>query len=126
MFTLQKPSATDDILELHAEGTLSDADYRQMIPALSAMLTPGRKQPFLVVLENFHGWQPSALMDELKFDLKFRDRIGPVAIVGTKTWERWGAMFSNLLFSAGVRSFPSRDEALNWLREQIAPVHATR
>jgi hypothetical protein len=124
MFTLQKSNAYDNILELHAAGTLTDADYRRLVPELSAMLQPGQRQPFLVVLENFHGWQPAALMDELKFDLKFRDRIGPVAVVGTKSWERWGVTLSSLLFSSEVRSFGSRDEALAWLREQAASTPA--
>jgi hypothetical protein len=120
MFTLQKPNSSDEILELHATGTLTDADYRRLVPELSATLQPGHKQPFLVVLENFQGWQPAALMDEIKFDLKFRDRIGPVAVVGSKSWERWGATLSNLLFSSQVRSFPTRDQALAWLRQMPA------
>lgn len=120
MFTLHPTTEIAGLTELRAESTLTREDYRRLVPELAALLQPGEHRAFLVVLDQFHGWEPAALLDEVRFDAKFRDQIGPVAIVGPEAWERWGAQLSRLILTSPVRAFAARREALRWLQEQLA------
>jgi hypothetical protein len=93
------------VVTITASGKLTRADYDRSLPALEALLDDLGKLRFYIVLENVTGFELGALWEDLKFDLKYRDRFGRMAIVGDRKWEEWAARLSRPFFSEEVRFF---------------------
>jgi hypothetical protein len=106
------------LIEAHAHGTLDGNDYDVLLPELDAVLSTGRPLNFLLVLDNFRGWDLESFWRELKWDEKNRDRLGRIAIVGETDWHKWSVRISKGFVAGNVRYFDRRDEAAAraWLR----------
>jgi len=109
------------VIEIHVEGKLSKEDYDQFVPQVEGLIQQHGKLRLLVDLHDFHGWEASALWEDIKFDVKhFRD-FDKLAIVGEKRWERGMAAFCKPFTTATVRYF-NRDEAQRaheWIHEPV-------
>lgn len=100
------------VLEVSAKGQLTKDDYDIILPQLKGLLEKHGKLRFLIKLEDFKGFEPQALMEEVKFDREHMDEYGKTAIVGEKEWEKWGTKLSKLFFDTEMRYFPKQDEKL--------------
>src|SRR6516225_3737518 len=76
------------ILEVLVTDKLSHDDYQQFVPAFERRLKEHGKVRVLFEMVDFHGWQASALWDDVKFDLKHFSDIERLAMVGDKKWEQ--------------------------------------
>ncbi len=121
MITLQE-HPNENLVELHASGKMTRAEYKDLLPRLEPLLS--RKPPVrcYIELHDFHGWEAAALWDELKFDLKHRRDLGRVAVVGETRLEKWGANLSRLFFASEVRYFDHAHAAAAraWVTEPVA------
>ena len=118
MITLEKhPEET--MVELHVSGTLTREDYKGLEPELAPLLHGQSRLRCVVELHDFHGWKPGALMDELRFDARYRKQFGRMAVIGENRWEEWGTKFSGLFFPGEVRYFDQThaEEAHTWVKE---------
>lgn len=111
----------DCILVIRAGGKLTLADYDRFVPAFEevAAREPGRFPMLIELAADFVGWDLGGLWRDLKFDVKHKDRFGRVAIVGDRTWEKWGTKLANPLFPSGEMRFfapDDRRDAEEWLR----------
>ncbi|MCW5705223.1 MAG: STAS/SEC14 domain-containing protein [Bradyrhizobium sp.] len=111
----------DRILVIRAGGKLSLAEYDRFVPAFeeAAAREPGRLPMLIELDDDFAGWDLGGLWRDLKFDVKYRERFGCIAVVGDKRWEEWGTKLSNPLFpSAEMRFFEheARASAKMWLQ----------
>jgi len=105
------------VLEVHASGKLTKADYARFTPAVERLIGRHGKINVLFEMHEFHGWEGSALWQDLKFDVKhFRD-IGRVAMVGDTKWEHGMARFCKPFTTAEVRYFPHDqiEQARTWV-----------
>ena len=112
-----------DLIVVRASGTLTTKDYEAAIPELKhAMELSEGPLRVLIRLEDFHGWEIGALWRELKFDLKYRDDFGRIAVVGESSLEKWGTTLSAPFAKAEMRFFPlsREEEAEAWLKEPMA------
>ena len=112
-----------DLIVVRASGTLTTRDYEAAIPELKhAMELSEGPLRVLIRLEDFHGWEIGALWRELKFDLKYRDDFGRIAVVGENSLEKWGTALSAPFAKAEMRFFPlsREEEAEAWLKEPMA------
>lgn len=116
MITL-KEHPDRNLVELHASGRLTHAEYRDLLPRLEPWLRTRPPVRCYVELHDFHGWEPAAFWDEVRFDLKHRRDLGRVAVVGETRWEEWGARLSRLFFPSEIRYFDHgrADEARAWV-----------
>ena len=110
---------SDGLLHIQASGKLSETDYDRFVPLFEriAAREPGSVPMLIELAPDFAGWDLGALWRELKFDVKHRDKFSRIAIVGTKTWEKWGTKLSAPLFPhAEMRFFApeERAEAVAW------------
>jgi AAA+ ATPase superfamily predicted ATPase len=105
-------------------GKLVDADYEYLVPELARRIRQHGKLRMLFELIDFHGWEPGAFWDELKFDLKHFADIERIAIVGDKKWEQEMTVFSRPFTTATMRYFDVADtaQAWKWWREPKQPV----
>lgn len=110
-------SSKGDIVEVRLFGQLTREDYEAVVPVLEQLLDHHDKLRFLVFMEDFHGWKPSAFWEEMKFDFRHRDRIGSIAMIGDSTWQKLTANLSKIFLSAPVRFFGKDKlaEARSWL-----------
>lgn len=108
----------EHFLVIRASGRLTGTDYDAAVPELEhAMSLMSGKPNLLVILEDFHGWEPEALWKDLRFDLKhYRDFVR-IAVVGERAAEEWLTRISTLFTAAQIRYFDRErtDEAEAWL-----------
>lgn len=108
----------DDVVTITASGRLSREDYVQALPKLEAMLAEHGRLRFFIRLEDFSGFEPAAVWEDLKFDFRHRNQMGRTAVVGHTRWEELGTRISDPLVPSEVRFFPAEqsEEAWQWIR----------
>ena len=105
------------VLKIVAGGTLTKADYEELLPQVEALLRERGTLRFYIELEEFSGFELGALWEDITFDRKHMDSFGKVAVVGDRRWEEWGTKFSSLFFSPEMKFFyhDKADEAWAWI-----------
>jgi hypothetical protein len=108
---------------IHVSGRLEKQDYEKAIPELEKALNEGTTRA-LLELDDFKGFTPAALIEELKFDIRHRKDFDRIAVVGSSTMEELGVRLIRPFFSGQVRIFEKerRSEAEAWLHEP--PLHS--
>jgi hypothetical protein len=108
-----------NIAYLIAEGELTKQDYDKLIPAMEALIFDHKIIRLYFELQDFHGWELSALWEDLKFDFKHRNDFSRVAVVGDKQWEKWLTNLSKPFTKAAVKYFDlhEKEAAKRWIEE---------
>ncbi len=110
------------LVVFHVSGTLTKEDYDRILPQVEPLLRQHGTWRILVEMTDFHGWEPAALWEELKFDwahLSDFSSIDRCAMVGDQKWESIMATLSKPFTSAAIRYFDHTDlaGARMWLNE---------
>jgi len=105
------------VLEIQVSGKLTHEDYKQFVPEFERLIQEHGKIRILFEMTDFHGWEPAALWDDLKFDAKHFSHIERVAMVGDKAWEKGMSAFCRPFTTARIRYFDhaALAEAQAWL-----------
>jgi hypothetical protein len=113
-----KESNNGKTLEVHVSGKLTHDDYRRFVPEVERLLKQHGKIRVLFEMTDFHGWEATALWDDVKFDLKHFSDIERLAMVGDKKWEHSMAGFCRPFTTAKIRYFDHTegDAARAWLQ----------
>lgn len=115
-------SEPDDgkVLEVTISGKLTKADYEAFTPEVERLIAAYGKLRMLVEMRDFHGWELSAVWEDLKFDVHHYADIQKLALLGESKWEKGMAAFCKPFTKAEIRSFPTSEkaEAEAWLRGQ--------
>jgi len=71
-------------------------------------------------MTDFHGWEGSALRDDINFDLEHLFDIERVAMVGDKKWEEVMSVICKPFTTASIRYFDHAAiaEARAWLEQK--------
>ena len=93
------------VLEVAVNGKLTHDDYQHLVPAFERLATRHGKIRVLFEMTDFHGWEPAALWDDIKFDLKHFSDIERLAMVGDKQWEKGMSVFCRPFTTATIRYF---------------------
>jgi hypothetical protein len=117
-----------DRVAITASGTLERSDYDRVVPQLEDAIAEWGKLRILIELQDFRGWRPGALLDELRFDARHRNDFSRCAVVGDRASERWITELTAPLVDGEVRFFASDelDAACDWLEALGAPGAAFR
>ena len=81
-------NADDATLQVAASGKLSSDDYATFEPTVSRLIESAGKIKVLFVMQDFHGWEPGAVWEDIKFATKHCRDIDKIAMVGEKDWEK--------------------------------------
>jgi len=114
------------VLWIRLTGKLGKDDYETFVPEVERLIREHGKIRVLMVMEDFHGWGPGGLWEDVKFDLKhFRD-IERLAMVGEKKWQEGMAAFCKPFTSAEIRYFghDELDQARAWIAQDLATAEA--
>jgi hypothetical protein len=108
-----------NVVRIRATGRLDGKDYEVFVPVIETMIEKHGKIRILLEMLDFHGWDASALWEDIKFDWKHYSDIERIAMLGNSKWEQGMAVFCRPFTAAKVRYFPEskREEALGWLKE---------
>lgn len=103
---------------IRVSGRLEKKDYETAVPELEKVLSEGTTRA-LLELDDFTGFTPAALVEELKFDIRHRKDFDRIAVIGSSTLEELGVRMIRPFFSGEVRIFEKnqRGEAEAWLHE---------
>jgi hypothetical protein len=109
------------VLEVQVSGKLVDEDYRHFVPKFDQAIKQHGKIRLLFDMADFHGWEPSALWDDLKAGVKHLSDIERLAMVGDKKWEEGMSLFCLPFTTAKIRYFDQTkaDEARAWVEGDI-------
>ncbi|MBM4072540.1 MAG: STAS/SEC14 domain-containing protein [Planctomycetes bacterium] len=114
------------IVEVRVSEKLTAADYEKLTPPVELLIRQHGKLRVLFDMRNFHGWEWSALWEDIKFSLRhFRD-VERLAMVGEKKWQSGMSVFCKPFTSAEIRYFDRSDanQALPWLEAGITDAGA--
>ncbi len=100
---------------MEARDRLDQKDYERIVPALEEQIHRSGRLRMLVRLTDFHGWTPTGLIEDLRFDVRHRHDISKAAVVGDRKWEEVGSKLAAPIFDGEVRFFEDEDAALTWL-----------
>jgi hypothetical protein len=108
------------VMVVDLTGKLHKDDFRHFLPAVQRAVERHGRFRMLVRMHDFHGWDASALWEEVKFELKHFNDIERLAIVGETAWEKWMAMFCKPFTTAKIQYFPMEhaDEARTWITQE--------
>lgn len=117
MFELAEESGP--FVVIRASGKLDAQDYQVLVPELERIIESEGKLRLLLLLEDFHGWDAGALLEDLRFDIAHRTDFERTAVVGDRTWLKWATRLTAPFFSGQFRYFePSDvDAARTWVLE---------
>ena len=106
-----------NIVAVRATGKLGKADYEHFVPEVERLIKQEGKIRLLFEMHDFHGWEPTALWEDIKFDVKHFADIERIAMVGEEKWEQWMASFCRPFTSAAIRYFDQAQaaEARTWI-----------
>lgn len=106
-----------NILEVHVSGRLATEDYRVLVPEFERLVQTQGKIRILLQMKDFHGWNPGALWEDIKFDAKHFADIERIAMVGEKKWQKAMSQFCRPFTTAHIRYFDQMqiEEAEAWL-----------
>ena len=109
------------VLTIKAEGKLSKEDYETFVPKVEQLIRQFGKIRILFEMKDFHGWDASALWQDIKFDIRHFKDIERLALVGDKKWEKGMGVFCKPFTTAKVKYFDvnEADKAQDWIREGI-------
>ena len=107
------------ILVIRASGTLVKTDYQPFSDKFERFLRQDGKVHVLFDMAGFHGWEPGAAWEDIKFDIKHFADIDRLAIVGEKKWQHTMATLWKPFTEATTRYFDHTDGAAarKWLAE---------
>jgi hypothetical protein len=107
------------VLSVCVNGKLAKADYEHLVPEFERPVRQRKKLRVLFDVSGFQGWEPGALWDEIKFDVKHFDDIDWLAMVGERKWQHDMATCFKPFTKATVRYFDNANaaEARKWLDE---------
>jgi len=108
---------SDDVVEVKMTGKLHTADYDEFGPGIEAIIERAGKVRFLMIMEDFHGWDLGAMWEDTKFDMKHHADIARIAMVGDKKWEQWMAKVCAPFTGANIKYFDLAevDDAKAWI-----------
>lgn len=108
------------ILELEASGKLAASDFQSLESTFQRLVKQYGKIRVLFIMRDFHGWEPVAFWDEVKFDLKHFGDIERLAMIGDKQWEKFLGVFGRPFTAAEIRYFDKSElaKARSWLESK--------
>jgi catechol 2,3-dioxygenase-like lactoylglutathione lyase family enzyme len=92
-------------LGFEVSGDVTKADYQVLTPAVAAAVSQHGTVNLLLDLTGFHWEKASAWGADLHFGHEYHNKIGRMAIVGDKNWEKHLASICSPCYAAHMRPF---------------------
>lgn len=109
------------ITTVRISGKLSEEDYEHLLPEVERSIEIHGKIRILWLMHDFHGWQPGALWEDIRFDTRHFADIERVALVGEAKWQLGMTVLYGQFTQAEIRYFNEHQlgEAEEWIWADI-------
>jgi hypothetical protein len=75
------------LLIVHINGKLTKADYEHFVPEFKRLIQQHGTLRVLFDMTGFHGWEVSAMWEDIKFGIEHFADIDRLAMVGETQWQ---------------------------------------
>lgn len=118
MACLYTEDETAPVVEIKVLGRVTENDMNQILPKLEAFIDKHGTIKMVEVIEKLDGFDPSTILDGLKFDAKHLSDISHVAIVTDIPWVGFMTSVADVFMPVVVRRFDMNkiEEARDWVR----------
>lgn len=93
---------TDGLVTARISGKLTQPELTALQAAAVELIRQHGKIRFLVLVQDFQGWEQGGDWGDISFQMENDDHIVRMALVGEKKWEDLGLVFT----AQGLRKFP--------------------
>lgn len=109
----------ENVATIHVSRTLTADDYQALVPELQRLIEEHGKIRLIWDMKNFEGWQPGALWQDAKFDLRHNDDVERIAMVGEARWENLMTQLMKPFAKAKVKYFDQAayEDAQRWIQK---------
>jgi len=113
----QLPAAGAGVLGVKVSGMLRHEDFSELLALVDSAVARQDRCRLLILFGDFHGWDPHALLDDLKFHTSECAQVERIAYVGDTPLEAALVNLSRPFTNSVVRYFDivSLDAAKEWL-----------
>lgn len=103
---------------IQVSGKLEHRDYERLMPELEALVKQGKAR-VLLDIQDFKGFTPAALIDELKFDVRHHKDFERIAVVSESNLQELGVRMVRPFLSGRVKIFDKTERAAaeQWIRK---------
>ncbi len=107
------------IVELRVVGRVTERDMGEIIPRLEAFIGKHGTIRLLEVIERFDGFDPTTILDGMKFDIKHLKDVSHAAVVSDIPWVGFMTSAAALVMPLVMRTFPLAQEesARAWIED---------
>ncbi len=123
------PTSREDLLEFHIAGTVTEADYRDiLVPAIDAAIARHDGVRLLLTVDkDFAGYTAGAMFEDARLGLRHWRGFDRVAVVADPGWIASTIRAFSVLMPCPVMVFPraEQDAARRWLTESLGAIHQT-
>ncbi|MBY5957237.1 STAS/SEC14 domain-containing protein [Membranicola marinus] len=107
----------ENIIYLTVQQKLTNNDFDQIEQVVDSTIESFGKIRLYYEMKNYKGWTFQAFWRDLYMDLKYRNKVEKIAMIGEKIWEKWLSDAIKPFSGATVRFFahPQKDQAKSWL-----------
>jgi len=106
------------LLIISVTGKLTREDYKSFVPKVEELIQRFGNIRVVFEMRDFHGWDASALWEDIKFDIRHFSDIESLALVGDKKWEKGMSIFCKPFTKAQIKYFDLSEiyKAYEWIR----------
>ena len=108
----------DNIIATSADGGLTDADYKKLLPIMTNALKKFKKFRWYFEIVSFEECQMKAFWDDVKFDLQHIDCYEKIALVCDKKWHYLILRLIRPFIKTEINFFEleEKDKAFSWIK----------
>jgi hypothetical protein len=109
----------ESLITFKISGLLKRAELAQAEKAAIEVMDSAHRIKFLILVENFQGWDNKGDWGDVSFQWRYDDQIEKIAIVGDKRWQELAEVFVGKgLRSMDIRYFTPSEiaEARTWIQ----------
>lgn len=106
------------VAEIRVIGRVTQHDMDEILPKLEAFINRHGTIRLVEVLESFDGFDPTTILDGIKFDLNHLTDVTHAAVVSDIPWIGMMTRASSMVLPVSIRVFPMAEiqAARNWAR----------
>ena len=110
--------ATQPVVEIRVVGHVTQHDMDEILPKLEAFIRRHGTIRIVEVIETFEGFDPTTVLDGLKFDLNHLTDVTHAAVVSDIGWIGVMTRAASMVMPVTIRVFTmdELDEAREWAR----------
>lgn len=106
--------SSEHALGFRVIGKIKKDDYDELVPAVEAVVARAGSVNLLLDMTEFKWEAISAWGADMRFGHDYRKKIGKMAIVGDKRWEKWLAKAAAPFYADEAKYFTSADIDAAW------------